>query len=558
MPRPPHFDDMIAKFIVKHVSGKVHSCICPSHDDSKASLHITPGDDGKILMNCKAGCATPDVLAAVGLKMQDLFPTKPRDPVETYHKSPIIERYPYVDANGVTLYQVCRTEAKDFPQQSSDGRGGWNKGKGAMDGVTRLPYQLPRLLLAIAQDLPIYIVEGERDVATLKDLGCVGTCNSGGAGNWPDTVSPYFKGANVIILPDNDTPGSEHAMRVACSIYPHAASVRYAQLPGLPSKGDVSDWIIKQKHTKEELLEFVEGNAVKWTPGCVIAPFGAYNETSSTPTSGFPLTDPGNAERLIAAHGTDIRYNKDSGKWLVWNQRYWQPDHTGQVDRLAREVVRAMYDEIRDLAPRDAQNLFKHIQKSESRPRLEAMVALARHGPGIPTLSESLDSHAWLLNCTNGTLNLQTGMLRPHSQSDLITKAVPVEYHPEAECPRWHQFLAEVFQQDTELIGFVKRMVGYMLTANTREECLFILTGKGQNGKSKIVETLCAILADYAQDTPMTTLTERKEASSFDLPGLAGARLVTAAEGEGTQTFNEALLKRLTGGDPITENAGGH
>lgn len=264
------------------------------------------------------------------------------------------------------------------------------------------------------------------------------------------------------------------------------------------------------------------------------------------------LTDLGNAERLIAAHGADLRYNEDSGKWLIWNGRCWQPDNTGEVDRLARLIVRAMYDDLSDLDRGAAERLFRHIQKSESRPRLEAMIALARHCPGIPVLSRDLDSDHWLLNCVNGTLDLRTGRLRPHSQADLMTKSVPIEYRPEAECPRWMLFLEEVFSGDTDLIAFVKRMVGYMLTGDIREESLFVLTGKGQNGKSKFVETLRAMLGDYAQDTPITALTERKDATSFDLPALAGARLVTAAEGEGSQTFNESLLKRLTGGDPIT------
>jgi hypothetical protein len=291
MPRHPHFDEIISKFTVKHISGDVHSCLCPNPGhggDDKPSLHITPMDDGKILVHCKA-CGkenTDAVLAAVGLKMQDLFPPKEHthdSNVETYHDSPIIARYPYVDTDGTLLYQVCRTKAKEFPQRSPNGSGGW-KYKGAMDGITRVPYQLPRLLEAIKRGLTIYVPEGEEDVRTLKNINQAGTCNSGGASNWPNSISPHFKGADVVFLPDNDTPGCEHVMRAAVSITPYAKHIRYAQLPGLPRGGDLRDWIEKQKHTKEEFLEFIATDAHEWVAGTIIEPSPEARARKAKPT----------------------------------------------------------------------------------------------------------------------------------------------------------------------------------------------------------------------------------------------------------------------------------
>ncbi len=265
------------------------------------------------------------------------------------------------------------------------------------------------------------------------------------------------------------------------------------------------------------------------------------------------LTDLGNAERLIAVHGSNLRYEVDSQRWLVWDGRLWRWDSTGEVDRLARGVVRGMYDRLKDCGDVKAKDdLYGHIRRSESAPRLAAMVSLARYCLGVPIHSTDLNSDPWLLCCENGTLNLETGKLQASRQEDLISKSTPVRFDPRADCPRWKQFLHEVFCGDEELIGFVRRMCGYMLTGDTREQSFFLFVGKGSNGKSVFTATLSQIMGDYAKDTPVTTFLERRSDSTCDLASLTGARLVTASEGEDTTSFNEALVKRFTGQDPIT------
>jgi len=279
------------------------------------------------------------------------------------------------------------------------------------------------------------------------------------------------------------------------------------------------------------------------------------NEHASLRTGeeqGFPLTDLGNAERLIAAHGENLRYDVDAGKWLVWNGKRWEHDATGSVDRLAQKVVRAMYKSLPGMDRSAADALYNHAKRSESKPRLEAMVALAETLEGVPVRAADLDREPLYLNCLNGTIDLRSGKLRPHDREDLMTKLAPVEYDPQAQCPRWLQFLDEVFQDNADIAGFVKRMAGYLLTGDTSEQTAFILTGKGCNGKSTLVETLRGVLGDYAADTPFSTFVERHDSNTADLAGLVGKRLITASEGEDTQSFNESLLKRCTGGDPVT------
>jgi len=265
------------------------------------------------------------------------------------------------------------------------------------------------------------------------------------------------------------------------------------------------------------------------------------------------LTDLGNAEFLIDQHGENLRYDVDSGQWLHWSGMQWKRDDTGEIERLACMSIRSMYDTLPSIQdPDKSKALFSHVKRSESRRGLEAMIALGRHLPGVPVKTVALDADHWALNCVNGTVDLRTGKLKPHQQRDLISKIAPVIYDPEAECPRWIQFLKEVFQEDEEIIDFVHRMVGYCLTGDTREESVFILYGRGQCGKSKFMDVLRYIFGDYIRDTPVTTFVERTDNNTADLASLSGARLVTASEAEENQAFNEPLLKRVAGRDPIT------
>jgi hypothetical protein len=121
----------------------------------------------------------------------------------------IVARYPYTDANDKLLFEVLRYEPKAFKQRKPDGRGGyeWN-----VTGISQVPYRLPDVIEAIKTGRPIIICEGEKDCDALTDLSgaIAATCNAGGAGNWPSTLSQHFRGAEVILIPDNDDAGRKH------------------------------------------------------------------------------------------------------------------------------------------------------------------------------------------------------------------------------------------------------------------------------------------------------------------------------------------------------------
>lgn len=170
--------------------------------------------------------------------------------------------YNYVDATGKLLYQVLRykndlTGSKTFKQRRPDGQGGWIWN---IDNIERVPYNLPDITKADV----VIIVEGEKDCNNAKKIGLVSSCNSGGAGSWPPETNKYFNQKHVVIIPDNDAAGLNHAQGVALNLHGIATSIKFVELPGLPEKGDVSDWL-DAGGTLEQLRTLIEA-APEWDP----------------------------------------------------------------------------------------------------------------------------------------------------------------------------------------------------------------------------------------------------------------------------------------------------
>ena len=273
----------------------------------------------------------------------------------------------------------------------------------------------------------------------------------------------------------------------------------------------------------------------------------------SSTGSAFKLTDLGNAERLVARHGGSLRYASALG-WLAWDGRRWKRD-AAAAERCAKDTARSIWGEVAAADPEQRTPLIKHAQQSEAAQRISATLQLARSDRGIEVDPATLDSNAWSLNLLNGTLDLRRRELMAHDPADRITRLAPVEYDPQAACPRWERFLARVSAGDEGLRQFLQKSVGYALTAVSYEHVLFILWGAGRNGKSTFLETLRAVLGDYALNVGAETLgTSRRNAGgpSEDLARMAGVRFVTAAETEEGVQLAEALVKRITGGDRQT------
>ena len=198
---------------------------------------------------------------------------------------------------------------------------------------------------------------------------------------------------------------------------------------------------------------------------------------------------------------------------------------------------------------------MKHAQRSESRYQLDAMLELAKSEPDIANAGDGWDADPVLFGVENGVLDLRTGTLRPGQANDRITLASPVAYRSDAVCPRFERFLREIFCDDEAVIGFIQRAVGYSLTGDTTDHALFLLHGSGRNGKSVLLNTLRHLVGEYALNLPFSAfeITGRSQLSP-ELALLPGKRLVTSSETNDGTRLNEAHIKAMTGGDPITAN----
>lgn len=265
-------------------------------------------------------------------------------------------------------------------------------------------------------------------------------------------------------------------------------------------------------------------------------------------------TDYGNAERLVSAHGADLRYARGLG-WLAWDGRRWRRDVDGDVERRAKATVRAMYREAGELEVEgERKATAAWARKSEAAPRIAAAIALARTEHAVVVDPAALDAAPFLLNVKNGALDLQSGELREHHREDLLTKLAPVAWVPGARDRAWERFLEHTTGGDGDLATFLQRAAGYTLTGDTGEEVLFFAHGPTATGKSTLLEALGATLGEYAVTADFDTFLARRGDPGVrtDIARLAGARLVASLEVEDGKHLAEGLLKQLTGGDTVT------
>lgn len=268
------------------------------------------------------------------------------------------------------------------------------------------------------------------------------------------------------------------------------------------------------------------------------------------PVTGFELSDLGNRDRFIAAHGNDFKFVSQWG-WMTWDGlRY--ADDTGSL--RARKAVAKVARGIRKEAAqagskKEFERVAAHAVRSEADARITAALHLAE--PELAASVEDFDQHPFLLNTRSGTVDLRDGKLRAHRREDLLTQLASFAYDPEAGSPQWERFLEEIFP-DPEVRLFVWKAVGYSSTGDIGEQVLLFCHGGGANGKSTFLETASHVLGDYAKAAaPGLLLTSNHEEHPTGLADLRGARFVTSIETGENKRLDEAQVKALTGGDTI-------
>ncbi len=267
----------------------------------------------------------------------------------------------------------------------------------------------------------------------------------------------------------------------------------------------------------------------------------------------YSRTDAGNAE-FFASVNSELRYDHSRKRWLVFRKHWWTEDRDGLVYRLAKSVARMRMQLALQMPEGEEKG---HEERwaidSESRARLEAMLKLAESEFPLFDSGEGWDADPWLLGVANGVVDLRTGQVREGQQSDKITVHSEIPFDSSAQCPRWEQFLRQIFGGDQLTIEYLHRAVGYCLSAETREQCLFLCHGTGANGKSTFLEVLRRVWSGYAYNLPFSAFELRARSSiPNDIAAIAGKRLITAIETNESAQLNEARIKMLTGSDPVT------
>jgi putative DNA primase/helicase len=270
----------------------------------------------------------------------------------------------------------------------------------------------------------------------------------------------------------------------------------------------------------------------------------------------FNLTDYGNAERLVRLYGSVIRYGPERKAWLIWTGKVWEWDMGGvRFAKLAKKTARNIYREAADEPDDDLRKeLVKHARATERQVRLDAMIKSAESESGIAVSLADLDANHWLLNVSNGTIDLRTGVLKSHDPADLITEILPLDYNPSASSTEWDTFLSRIFNDDTKLIAYVQRALGYSISGDQSEQVFFFCYGSGFNGKSTLLNAARLVVGNYATQVPPTAfMVDKTKRGGPDeaIASLRNKRLVCSTELEDGQRLSVSLVKRMTGGEPL-------
>jgi len=537
-------------------SGKDWKCRCPAHDDKNPSLSLCDGDDGKLIAHCYAGCSWEQIQKALereGINYsrgrshhKKVIPFRSSDKNrilevgEKIRGLPITERYDYPTENGEYLYSKYRLRRPDGSKDFSI----------LPTKVPPVLYNLPDIKRARDNRLTVYLCEGEKDAESLAALGLVATTAPHGAGKnekpgekWKDSYAESLRGLDVVIFADNDEAGVNFAQAIAVRLRGAASSVKVVEFPELEPKGDVTDYL--QSHSGEELLAKVDATPLFVLPQDIRQ---------------FNLDEFGNGERFAYYSNGRTKYCSSLEKWLSFNGKVWKVD-TVLSERLAKEVINLIPKESIFHPSEKQQKAFESfITKSKKWNGIIHTLNCARSERGVQIEASDLDVHPSisgqsLFNANNGTIDLRTGTLRPFSREDYLTKISPVDYIPGAKAKRWEEFLAEVFNEDEELIEWLQCFLGYVMTGESCLRLFGVLHGSGRNGKSTLVETLSRVLGDcYAKGLPTQTLYAKKEEKETapELVRLVGARFAYASEGKENEKLNTGVVKRFTGDEKIT------
>ena len=240
-------------------------------------------------------------------------------------------------------------------------------------------------------------------------------------------------------------------------------------------------------------------------------------------------------------------YVIESKQWMIWNGCFWEADLCNSIQNLAYQFVQ---DVKLTLSEKGSVNDARELSSFESLNRLQNISAFA--STRLSTSASLFDADPMILATRTDWVNLETGKAHAPEPNILVSKASDVNFGFAATCPKFEQFVNDIFDGNSELISFVRRAIGYSLTGSTSEQCLFIMIGDGANGKSTFINVIKHLLGTYGTTAAAQTLIAQGGSSiGDDLVDLARSRFISVSETEEGQSLAEAKIKQMTGGDTL-------
>lgn len=522
--------ELVTHFEVsRRISNRSYQCKCPVHMDNKASLTISE-DRGKLLLRCHAGCETRDILGAVGLTFQDLGNYKPpvwRERLEYGQKKPIEAVYDYQAADGKYLYSKVRFEGKEIRYVTVDRENDTYSYCKTKDIATL--YRLPELKKAVRGGYPVYIVEGEKDVETLRKLGYTAT-TAGGVNDWRKEYAAYFTGAKVVILPDNDKPGLELKDRIIKDLKHYAHSIRWT-ITSETEKGDVTDYLQKEGHTKAELQQLVAEAENIGAPWLYLSGRG---ENQTLKINGGILAD--SISRGLS-YLIVRRPDEEKDDFYLYEHGVYSKCNRNKVKSIILRYIPV------GLASDNMINNVYNLLLCQER--------------NICTFRD-LDTDEKYINLRNGLYNVETRELEKHTPKLRSTVQLNCEYHPENNSrPVFDRYMNDLCSDrdgevDEEKKAVLQEYIGLILS-NVRvyraKLCLILWSLLGNSGKTQLLNLTGELLGgDQTANIPIQNMNEE---SKFALGGIVGKRLISIGDQTSSEIKDSSIFKQLTGGDKI-------
>lgn len=497
---------------VRRLGAGKYQAMCPCHADKRASLSITQSGD-KVLMHCHAGCNTEEIVLRVGLKMSDLCGNSSKRILTWREKMGRVEAvYDYGS------YVKVRQKGKVIRY----GRVIGGEFVAGIEGIDKTIYRLSEAEEAIQNGYPIYYAEGEKDVDNLRKLG-LPACTAGGCGDWKKEFAGYFKGARLIILPDNDKPGQELARRIEADVRDIAYSVRTVTVSNEP-KGDVSDYL-SGGGTRDTLLKLVEGSEEKYASWVKLAngrPNGIYTDRlahSLAQSLDYIIVNRAGldiAEFYIFRDGVYKKCSKNEAKG--WIKRYLP------LGTATDAILNNVYNLV--LCSTENTHSFSEVNADEG-----------------------------VINVKNGIIDLKSGRLVKHSSKLISTLQLNCNYDEKATCPQWINYVNTLCSDmdgavDEEKVRLLQEWTGLLISnvaVSRTKKCLVLTSPLGNTGKSVYLNVLEHFVGiDYVANIPIQNMSDR-----FALGDICGKRLDLVGDQRADDIEDSSVFKQLTGGDSV-------